>query len=177
MKNLFNLKSMMVALSLAACTMIAVSCDDDDDEIGKGVPSPDYVPYSGKCVVTSSMQGREVLRDTIDTQVSVVYLQNKIIAFQTASIDSLYVPMTKMSIKMPYFFIDSLTVDGNHFYKEPYMESNVSCNLNGQDGIYDCTGKLDGTVNEDGTLDVVYDFKLGKMPLSIQMDFTGKKEQ
>lgn len=156
-----------------------VSCGDDE-EIGDGIPVPEYRMYEGSCIVCG-LQGEnqtEIFRDTIESaSASLVTLNNELVAFMTVDVKNLYIPQTRMTINLPPYSIDGFNITGETFSISSYKVDDVPCSINGREGIYSATGKLSGKYLGNNEINVVYDLALGAMPLKIQMEFKGVIKQ
>ncbi len=159
-------------IAIVACT----ACEEDEVEpIGHGDHDPVNLFYQGECVYSASM-GKIQWCDTIPGFVSLVTVDGEIVSFGTSPIDSLVITPANMVIdKMPSFYIDSLEAyiaDCSEYGADSYITKNVPCTLHGKEDFYDATGKVEFKLHQD-SIYATYSFKLGKMPLSIQVDFKG----
>lgn len=162
---------------IAATAMVAfAACDDENEDVGH-FDQPETILYQGECIYSASM-GKIQWCDTLTGSVSVSMLKGKPVSFAISPIDSLVITPANMVIdKMDSFFIDSIAAsetEANKYEANPYIEQNIACTMRGQENIYDATGMVAFVLNQD-SIDATYTFKLGRMPLSIQVDFKGKK--
>lgn len=178
MKEIIDLKSLKFALFLVTSAIFAVSCGDDEEVIGKGGHDPIEHYYSGECIFSADIDadGINDWCDTVPGNLSVITVKNVPVAIGTVCIDSLFIsPMRMIIDKMEPFYIDDLVVnpiDANKFAVDQYQVSNVPCTMRGTEGVYDATGMASGVFTSAG-VEVSYSFRLGRMPLSIIVEFKG----
>lgn len=151
------------------------ACDEDEVEpIGRDDHDPVTHTYQGTCVFSASFGGTEWC-DTIPGCLSLVTVDDKPVAFNTLCVDSLYItPMRMMIDWLDSYSIELIadSADNSKFSNEAYVVESVPCTLRGDAGIYQATGMVSGTYNSQD-IEVLYTFALGKMPLSINVDFKG----
>lgn len=174
MKFFDSIKFYVAAFIVAGFTFAA--CGDDEDDPKSGLTD---TYYEGTAIVTGSMRGQEMMRDTITASIGIAIAKDGSVILRTTPINNLEIPQMKMLINMDSFQIEGLNVsqsgDSTFLTCEEYLIPEVYCSYreNEAPSAYETTGTVSGVICQK-RLELNYSFKLGKMPFPIEISFKGK---